>query len=238
MDTFEGENTLAKKKKKKKTAHRYSISETSNISPSRISRATLVITGAPWKEGGGGKEEGRLEGRAIDVRRNGGEKFRFPIDPAIRISFGETYPVAAGGRNFRNIRPTNHSRPSNQPARTLISFLLFSLLDISLPRPLPPSLSLFYPLLFFSSISSASFRNKRRTPSHERDTDIVLFISDQRGGGDRCHGSSTCTGVMIFMQPSMVHRHEPRRAFLDTITHRCATETLRPFTAITWCVIS
>lgn len=33
------------------------------------------------------------------------------------------------------------------------------------------------------------------------------------------------------MQPSMVHRHEARRAFLDTITHRCATETLRPFTS-------
>ena len=166
-------------------------------------------------------------------------KFRFPIDPAIRISFGETYPVAAGGRNFRNIRPTNHSRPSNQPARTLISFLLFSLLDISLPRPLPPSLSLslslslfsFTPLLFFSSVSSRFLsRNKRRTRSHERDI-IVLFIGDQRGGGgDRCHGSSTCTGVIIFMQRSMMRRHEARRAFLDTITHRCATETLRPFT--------
>lgn len=27
-----------------------------------------------------------------------------------------------------------------------------------------------------------------------------------------------------------MRRHEARRAFLDTITHRCATETLRPFT--------
>ena len=32
------------------------------------------------------------------------------------------------------------------------------------------------------------------------------------------------------MQRSMVRRDEARRAFLDTITHRCATETLRPFT--------
>lgn len=111
-------------------------------------------------------------------------KFRFPIDPAIRISFGETYPVAAGGRNFRNIRPTNHSRPSNQPARTLISFLLFSLLDISLPRPLPPSLFSLSPLSCFSPLyRRASFRET--SDEHVHTSEILSFyLSAINGAGE------------------------------------------------------
>ena len=91
--------------------------------PQFFSDVTLVVitlaVSKGWKGGGGGGRAGAERAEYRVVKSNGEGNFRLAIDPTIWPSFGETYPPAAGGRNFRNIRPTNHSRPSNQPPRAL-----------------------------------------------------------------------------------------------------------------------